>query len=502
MLIDNIIAQIDEGGPRSYYSFETFILNLLKFHLESQQKELSIVENFRDGIGDAIAPNGFDEFEGNTLIEIKFSIDRMPVRHLLDKFFHRRSTQNFEKEFDRLLIVHAKPVSPKWKERFRKELSMVDCPVPIILFGPEEINKIVSKHRGKTNEIVNNLFSLRIKTAVSKQKIDWKKERESRIEIIKDHYRGGQFSLFLGAGVSSSAGLPDWTTLLNSLFVSYLTDEFNNEVSISEKDIEEIVNRLNKIDASSALMAARYLRKGLSKDKGEVSEFTKVISENLYKLRNTKFSIDSHLIKSIVNLCVPKRTGAKIKAVVTYNFDDLVERQLDNQSIQYQSIYTDSESYGPDELPVYHVHGFLPENQKKYASLDKSTLVFSEEGYHHIYSNAYHWSNLVQLNNLRENHCLMIGLSMTDPNLRRLLDISGRHTEKTKHFAFMKRLSKQEFIFDQVETPVVNNIAGAEKFLERHHNLNEEIMRELGVSIIWYESYEDIPEILNSIKDY
>ncbi len=147
MLIDNIIAQIDEGGPRSYYSFETFILNLLKFHLKSQQKELIIVENFSDGVGDAIAPNGFDDFEGNTLIEIKFNIDKMPARHLLSKFIHGRSTQNLETNFDRLFIVHAKPVSSKWKERFQKELSIVDYPFPIILFGPEDINKIVSKHR-------------------------------------------------------------------------------------------------------------------------------------------------------------------------------------------------------------------------------------------------------------------------------------------------------------------------------------------------------------------
>jgi len=148
------------------------------------------------------------------------------------------------------------------------------------------------------------------------------------------------------------------------------------------------------------------------------------------------------------------------------------------------------------------VHGFLPEDQSSYRDLDDSTLVFSEEGYHRIYSEPYHWSNLVQLNTFRENNCLMIGLSMTDPNLRRLLDISSKNLENSKHFAFMKRLTANEFCFDGSKAKrnqVVQNMNSAEKFLEQHHILNEELMKELGVTIVWYENYSDIPEIIQHI---
>ncbi len=294
--------------------------------------------------------------------------------------------------------------------------------------------------------------------------------------------------------------MPDWNTLLNSLFVTYLTKEFDNELIIQDSDIEQIVERLNKINVPSALMAARYLRKGLDKSTTESKEFTKAITKNLYKLRNPDKNLDSNLIKAIVKMCMPKRTGAKVKSVITYNFDDLIERQLKAQSIQHHSIYIDDDFIDPDELPIYHVHGFLPEDRVEYDSLDKSTLVFSEEGYHQIYTDAYHWSNLVQLSQLRDNHCLMVGLSLTDPNLRRLLDISSRDIDKTRHFAFMKRLTKEEFVFDK-ESQVISNIDGAEKFLNRHHNLNEEIMRELGVSIIWYTEHGEIPKLLKQIRD-
>ncbi len=506
MLIDDIVAKIDEGGTRSYYSFETFILNLLKYHIETQNKKFSSIIHPR-GIGDAVASEGFDDFKGKTLVEVKFNLDRTPPQFFLERVLKRPFNNEQFQDFNNLIIISAKPIRGKWRDRFDSELKLLNLPISVFLWGPEIINKIVSKHRKKANEIVNNLFSLRLESAVTKQKGDWKKERKERVEHVKEYYSKGQFSLFIGAGVSSTAGMPDWNTLLNSLFVTYLTQKFDDEGAIKDADIKEIVSRLNKVDEPSALMAARYLRKGLSNYKNDTNDFTNAITKNLYKLRNSSKDLDSDLIKALVALCIPRRTGAKVKSVIIYNFDDLIERELKNKSIQSHSIYTDNESYDPDELPVYHVHGFLPEDSSKYDSLEQSTLVFSEEGYHQIYLNAYHWSNLVQLNNLRENHCLMVGLSMTDPNLRRLLDISSTNMEKTKHFTFMKRLSLEEFCYNndrikKIKEQVIANLQGAEKFLDRHHNLNEEIMKELGVSIIWYTSYDEIPIIIKEIIDY
>jgi hypothetical protein len=40
-----------------------------------------------------------------------------------------------------------------------------------------------------------------------------------------------------------------------------------------------------------------------------------------------------------------------------------------------------------------------------------------------------------------------------------------------------------------------------DRFLDRHHSTNEELMRELGVTVIWYEEYGDIPKILNRIRE-
>ncbi len=495
MQVNDIINNINLSENRGYILIETFVLNLLKVHLEKLNKSLLIGQ--RMGF-DAFAPQGIDDIQGSTQIEIKFNLDRMPVQRILEQFSAYISRSE-SRDFENILIISPNKISLRTKDKFEHLAQLQKFPYKFYLWSEDELNRIISKNKKEANSIINNLVSLRIESAVRDSAKDWKEERKERIEILKSYFKKGQISLFLGAGVSSSAGMPDWNTLINSLFATYITNEFDGKDSLSDEDLLQIVTRLNKIDGQSALMSARYLRKGLDKHTQESKEFTQAITKNLYGLRNTKFPLASELIKSIVAMCLPRRTGAKVRSVVTYNFDDLIENQLKKQSIQYYSIFSDTDILDPDELPIFHVHGFLPENPNEYEFLEKSTLVFSEEGYHQIYSESYHWSNLVQLSQLRDNHCLMVGLSMSDPNLRRLLEISSRNTEKPRHFAFMKRLEVKDFVYEQNEK-VISNESNANKFLNNHHNLNEEIMRELGISIIWYSSYEEIPNILNDIN--
>lgn len=506
MRIDEIISEMEGEGPRTYYFFEAFVHHLFKKKCDEQTKRY-IINNEAISYWDAIAPDGIDEIKGNTVIEIKFNLSNTPPKIFLEKTIKYTLKDSLDIRVDNILVVTAKPISERWLKIFNEEIKAYPSHQKIIFWGPPELNKLVNKYQKFANELSNNLFSLRLKTAISEPVQDWKKERSEIILKIRELYKKGQFSLFLGAGVSSSAGMPDWTTLLNSLFVSYLTKEFDNGSDDTTDNIQQLVTRLNHINEPSALMAARYLRKGLTRRTEEIQDFIVTVTKNLYTLRNKNRNIDSDLIKSITSMCLPKRTGAKIKSVITYNFDDLLERQLNQKAIQHKCIYTDTESYDPDELPVYHVHGFLPENRDEFDGLGKSTLVFSEEGYHKIYSDHYHWSNLVQLNNFRENNCLMIGLSMTDPNLRRLLDIASKSLEQSKHFAFMQRITFEKFCFDNSneqkdKKQVVDNLDSAKEFLSRHHALNEGIMKELGVTIIWFEEFDEIPELLNKVILY
>lgn len=256
-------------------------------------------------------------------------------------------------------------------------------------------------------------------------------------------------------------------------------------INISSSVKKEIVENLIEQNNSSPLLQARFLRQGFADD------FEKVLSDSMYNnLKKT-----SNLIDEIVRLCMPNRGKVGIQAIVNYNFDDLIEQNLQKSRIKFNSVYNEGVIVSNDELGIYHVHGFLPQNREEYHNISKSLLVFSEEGYHKLMLEPYNWANITQLNYLINNTCVFIGLSMTDPNLRRLLEISAqKHTEGeifSNHYTIMKR--------DKFGT--AGSSSEIQKFESVNESMQESIYRELGVNVIWIDSYSEIPNILKKIKE-
>lgn len=485
--------KLSSYGASGYYLIESFLIKILQAEASSRKQEFIYSAGSNIASFDAFAPNGFSDISGPVSIEIvkALSANRILKESSIYSIVEKNSNT-------KLLLISLTNFNSNAKLLAKKSFP---ASANIYLWGPTEIQSLIDRNPETAAKLEDNLFLNRFQVAIeSNSAEDWKQQREDIVDAISGEYKSGRFSMFLGAGVSSSAGLPDWDTLLNSLFVSMLTEDASDSKSTDAEQTSSIVKRLRQIDGPSSLMLARYLRKGITTNSAvEQEKFIEAVTTQLYGLRNKKYSLSSSLIKSIINLCAPSRTGAKVRSVLTYNFDDLLEREAQNRGLSFRSIFEELELPSPEELPIYHVHGFLPEDRSKYENIHKTTLVFSEEGYHKIYRDAYHWSNLIQLNSLKETSCLMVGLSLTDPNLRRLLEISANSIDKPRHFAFMRRITYEKFSTDGEKSAVRAPATTVKRFLERHHKLNEEVMRELGVNIIWYENYDEIPTILQKI---
>lgn len=480
-------------GSSGYYIFESFIIKILQAEAASKGQELVYNSGNSVSAYDALAPNGFSDIQGVVCIEIVRSLSPNRITKELQRYFSL-----FREEAAALLLITLENYQSDPEGFIKQHFPLAKN---VIVWGPKEIQSLINKHPAVAAELSDNLFSNRFRIALEGKKEDWKEQRNAILTAVRESYVSGRFSMLLGAGVSSSAGLPDWDTLLNSLFVSMLTEDGVGGKNVDREQISSIVKRLRHIDGPSALMLARYIRKGIAADsQAEQGKFISAVTEQLYGLRNKSYAISSPLIKSIASLCAPTRTGAKVKAVITYNFDDLLEREIKERGLSFRSIFEEVDLPSSEELPIYHVHGFLPEDRGAYQNISKATLVFSEEGYHQIYRDAYHWSNLIQLNGLKETTCVMVGLSLTDPNLRRLLEISAKSIDKPKHFAFIKRITFESFSKEGERSVVRAPSSVVRRFLDRHHKLNEEVLRELGVNVIWYEDYDEIPALLQNIS--
>ena len=322
----------------------------------------------------------------------------------------------------------------------------------------------------------NTLFKKRAVTHSEEDNI------EEKIGILKEALIDNQLTLVCGAGVSRDSAIPTW----NELLVNILNDVYLSDQNLNA-DSKVTAETLLSLMPQSNLILGKYLKIILKDD------FDRIVQKHLYSNYNQErefeqsnivqgheeinYALETSMMKAIVELSRPKRRGNRLESIITFNFDDLIECALLKHHIEHCSIWKEGQIYGINDLPIFHVHGFLP-NLKV---VDTPNLVFSEEAYHSQFIDPYSWANLVQLNTFSTNICLFVGLSLSDPNLRRLLDISWRRNQRCKHYIIMKK------------TPQKNRTS------EIVNMLFEQDANSLGLNVIWCNDYSEIPNILFSI---
>lgn len=264
----------------------------------------------------------------------------------------------------------------------------------------------------------------------------------------------GRLALFVGAGISMGCGLPSWSTL-----VQRVIDE-------AWKDQPSLASHLT---GSQHLLVTRYARKKLG------DRFNRVVHACLYR--------DDYQVSN----CVHSIARSGIRNICSLNFDDLIEEAL----MTAGEVSTDRD--GDDlrisrhgSVTVYHPHGVLPRLAND-GEVDASPIVLSENDYHGLYADPYSWANLIQLALLSSYSVLFIGLSMQDPSLRRLIDISRSRGFTNQHFAVVHDPSAGHFGEELRQRELVREII--------HLDLSS-----LGITPWFVSSYDDLSEILHRIR--
>mgnify|MGYP004514115895 CR=1 FL=1 len=469
----------------SYMAVERLIVIMMEDYLKCQGKRLFSKNEITHEKFDMILPDGIDNDESCIAAEIKmFRYKQASLGAIYNTMGHFLVGKG---KFDKFLLIVVTELSELTKRSI--EVRREQLEIELILWDINDLVRIFSNNEKLFNETYNNLDAVFLKdtinNGISRNNSTYLEKRKKYVEQLQTQYENDNIVLFLGAGASSAAKIATWNTLISELFVALIDRQLSeNDIQIEAEDKRKIVKELINQNGSSPLIQTRFLRNGFE------SNFEELVREILYK----NASDSSDLLEEIGQLCIPNRGKLGVRAIVNYNFDNLIEKNLKRLRIKYHSIYGEGMVPDTDELGIYHVHGFLPQEKENYDNLAKSLLVFSEEGYHKLMLEPYNWANISQLNYMINNTCLFIGLSMTDPNMRRLLEVAAqKRTEndgECQHYAIMKR-------FEIKDVDKSNSI---ESFERVNETLQESFFKELGVNVLWIDEFSDIPMLLKQIK--
>lgn len=221
--------------------------------------------------------------------------------------------------------------------------------------------------------------------------------------------------LVMGAGINRDYGAKDWSNLLNTLNTQFYDGN------------SKMANEVNHYIGQELFTSSMVL-------KTSGFDIYKCLAKELYEFKEAKSfnDPDSTLYKCVD--FVEKNHGTSI---ITYNYDTNLEYLLKKRGLRYCTIYDENSFVTKDAVcDIYHVHGLLPYGKYDQVKFTDS-IIFNESDYYYMYNNPYSWNISKQLHDFKFNCCLFIGISLTDPDMKRLLELGSNYMKF--NFIFMKK---------------------------------------------------------------
>lgn len=385
-------------------------------------------------------------------------------------------------------------------------------------------------------------------------------QREQAVQSLREAWHDRQLTLYLGAGVSVANGLPTWERLVVAMYFDLISRQkldgwrpFANYLyAIAEWHLERVAEPLE--------ITARRLRSGYERPEDFLSHLQETLYAGLWSDGSKRLPDAEEIcsanptLDAVRQLCMRTTARRGISGVITYNYDALLEhvlgagsnavrdRQVRRNRRRFEPIWGDRK-LDVGICPIYHVHGYVPPTGDGSSA---QQIVFTEDQYNLAAADPYAWQNLVQLSCFSGSTGLMVGLSLSDRNMRRLLDAVMRTPGRSKNFVLMKRpvwpaptqdsiagidqnarAYFQRFERSGVKSPAAtggagqlppgvkgrDSLAGAKgprweaeiRGILRAVESNDveqqtEVLSQLGICPIWYDEHAEIPEILRQVQ--
>jgi hypothetical protein len=343
----------------------------------------------------------------------------------------------------------------------------------------------------------------------------------SDLKEMRRAWRQRRLVIFLGAGVSIPYGLPSWKNLVLELLfehaqgtrrfgglwphyrravASWMTDYFDYDPLVLARMVERDFRlRTNASDKHRGLAA-------------DDTPFLECLRGHLYA--NYREPSAPTTLEALVTLITRSNEREGIDSVVTFNFDDLLERKLQDHQIVVNSI-TSGQRSSASGFRIIHAHGCVPME----GPVSRADIIFTEPDYHRLTESVFHWSLSEVVDRLRKCNVLFVGLSMSDPSLRRLLDAS-KNSDIPAHWQIQKRhgIRDHEILAAMTEVErrardyaalIGTEGAGQKRpaeleqvihsALHQADTYDREVFESMGVRTVWLDDFDHITDLLNAI---
>jgi hypothetical protein len=338
---------------------------------------------------------------------------------------------------------------------------------------------------------------------------------DSDLEGLRSAWSAGHLVPFVGAGLSLAYGVPSWKQLVLELLV---------EQGSRRRALRDHGPHLQRALAGwltdyleyDPVILARVVKQALrhsARQRGEAAAdraFLETVRRQIYP-DGPAAPREGTGLAALADLIASGRRG-QVSAVVNFNFDDLLEAELAVRRVEHYSVWGEHRTPGKG-IPIIHPHGFLP----RAGPLEDHHIVFTEDEYHRVGERPFYWATTELVSQLRKNTAVFLGLSMSDPNLRQLLDVSY-NADYPAHWLVQRRHAADGPALSRACEDVAERARQLERqaggrptngrqelsavlpgVLRLADTYDRELFSAMGVKTLWLETFNDLPALISEV---